>query len=347
LNILMLLHTPYETKSSVDPRVRKEMEALEKNHSLKLMILPCPFTRSEISELKTLFWLPLLLKEIIRNKIDVVHIHNLPLALPGIIASKLTRKKAVLDLHEPWPLHLKSRELFKENSFHYVFWRCLEVLSVLLASRVIVVCEEAAERFKKTCTIVSNYSDWKPNGSHRSRDYFTIGYCGGMQRHRGINHLIEAFASFQTRFPDTRLILVGDGPERKNLERLVTNLLLTDKVKFFGGLHPDKAKAAMNSCDCCVIPHIKSDFTDHTMPHKLFEYMSLGKPVITTNCGPLRRVVQETRCGLVCETVEDMADAMEIMMHPNIFGLNALKAAKHKYNWKNEARKLIKLYASL
>ena len=338
----MLLHTSYKSGSFVDPRVRKEAKTLSKLHRVFIATLPLPFSRSILMPLRALAYVGITVRAVVKHKILVIHIHDLPLALTGIAASRLLGKKCVLDLHEPWPLHLKSRGLFRNPSFYYSFWLFVEWLCVSLVDQVITVCEEARNRIGKGI-IISNYTDWQPC-VFTPHSTYVVGYAGGLQSHRGVDLLIKAFAVFVANHPSSRLHIFGSGTELESLKKLAEDV---PHVEFFGEVPSKDLDKYLTGCSVCVVPHIRDDFTDHTVPHKLFEYMALGKPVIVSNCVPLKRIVEEAECGVICRTFRDYADAMEMLMHPNILGLNGAKAIREKYNWDSEGQKLVKLYEEL
>jgi glycosyltransferase involved in cell wall biosynthesis len=101
-----------------------------------------------------------------------------------------------------------------------------------------------------------------------------------------------------------------------------------------------------------VIPHLRNDHTDTTIPHKLFHYMVLGRPVLTTDCHPLERIVGETRCGLVVPSgnAEEMARAAASLSEPDLrarMGEAGRRAVAAGYNWEHDAGVLIDLYREL
>lgn len=98
--------------------------------------------------------------------------------------------------------------------------------------------------------------------------------------------------------------------------------------------------------DVCLVPHNKNSHTDTTIPHKLFQYMLEGKPVVVSSCKPLKRVVEETDSGLVSEAgkKKDLADKIiDLYNNENLrreLGENGKKAAQGRYNWQKETGSL-------
>jgi len=86
---------------------------------------------------------------------------------------------------------------------------------------------------------------------------------------------------------------------------------------------------------------------------KLFEYMSVGLPVICTDFSIHREIVERYKCGICvnADNIDSIADAISyIIEHPdeaNKMGKNGKLAVQEKYNWDTQERVLLKLYESV
>jgi len=99
-----------------------------------------------------------------------------------------------------------------------------------------------------------------------------------------------------------------------------------------------------------LIPHHSSEHTDNTIPNKLFEYMYFKVPVLTSDCPPLKRIVNETKAGKVFKAgdARDFAEkVMEIYRDPADYGEMGNRAVMEKYNWNIDGERLVNLYNSL
>ncbi len=102
--------------------------------------------------------------------------------------------------------------------------------------------------------------------------------------------------------------------------------------------------------DLCIIPQPSNSFIDTTIPHKLFEYMALSKPILVSDAKPLKRIVEETNCGSVFKSRDPRSFAEQVIKIFNSnfdFGKNGRKAVENKYNWKIEEQKLLDLYSKI
>lgn len=101
--------------------------------------------------------------------------------------------------------------------------------------------------------------------------------CGRLIHAKGHVALIRAFAAIANEVPDTRLVILGEGPQRQRLERLRAHYHLTDRIVLPG--FQTNPYAWMRLCTLFVLPSRAEGF-----PNALMEAMLLGRPVIATDC---------------------------------------------------------------
>ena len=110
----------------------------------------------------------------------------------------------------------------------------------------------------------------------------------------------------------------------------------------------------MKFADVNTIPHKSNGHTDNTIPHKLFQTMMVGKPVLVSSSDPLKRVVTSTQAGLIFKagSAEDMALKIKQLYQDKILqttmGENGLKATlAGSLNWEFDQQALISLYKKI
>jgi len=245
---------------------------------------------------------------------DAVHIHDLPLARVGYEFSKKHNVKLTIDLHENWPAMLRiathTKSLLGRFLSNDKQWRDYELRYCSLADNVIVVVDEAKARLKslgipkEKIHVVSNtlntnhfdLTDEKPDP-----DYFTLLYAGGINIHRGLQHVIRGLKYLKDIKPAIRLQILGSGSYTDELKTLANKEDVTNMVEFTGWMEYKEMVKYVGRADVCLIPHVKNDHTDSTIPHKIFQYMYAGKPIIASNCLPIERIIKATKSGLVYE----------------------------------------------
>lgn len=116
-----------------------------------------------------------------------------------------------------------------------------------------------------------------------------IMFVGRLVKVKGVDILIRAFALIN--HPDAALVIVGDGPERKSLERIVSELGVSDRVIFTGWR--DDAPKLVSVADVFVLPSLSEG-----LPQSLLEALAHGVPCIVSDIPPLRDLpVEYFRCG--------------------------------------------------
>ena len=177
-------------------------------------------------------------------------------------------------------------------------------------------------------------------------------YVGGLQSNRGLDTAIRAMPKIIERIPHALLVIVGGGVYQSALEQLTRELGLTNVVTFKGQQPFEKVHSYINAGDICLVPHTESPEINTTMPHKLFQYMYLKKPVIVSSAKPLARVVNDAHCGQVFESAnpDSFANCVIALQDPALrqqLGENGHRAVLDRYSWQQESKELVKLYATL
>jgi len=147
-----------------------------------------------------------------------------------------------------------------------------------------------------------------------------------------------------------RLFILGSGSYTDSLKELAKTEGVEQMIEFTGWKSYKEMQRYFGRADVCLIPHVKNDHTDSTIPHKLFQYMYAGKPTIASNCIPIQRIIEETNCGLVYtyDKPEDFARKIIMLEHSpelyNKFKVNGIKAVETQYNWDRDKQRLINIY---
>ena len=308
------------------------------------------------------------IENIIREKqIKMLHVHDLPVVKIAIKIGKKMNIPVIFDMHENWPEALRVYAKYKSkivSHFRVMIHKIREKYCIANSDHIIVVVQEQKERLLKLgvnpekITIVMNTEevnrfrevkkDTKLNERYKNK--YVITYVGGFGFHRGLETAIMAMSIVQKEMPDALLLLVGRGKNYEQLQRLCSEKGVEKAVEFTGWVDFDLIPNYIKISNICLVPHNASRHTDTTIPHKIFQYMLLKKPVIVTSAKPLKRIVEEADCGIVVpsENYIEMAEAIKSIYHdPSLsknYGNNGREAVLKKYNWKTEAQKLSALY---
>jgi glycosyltransferase involved in cell wall biosynthesis len=163
---------------------------------------------------------------------------------------------------------------------------------------------------------------------------------------------IDALPRILEKIPNARLLLVGDGYARKDWERQVDALGLTDRVTFTGYQRFESLPTYIQCSDVCLIPHVSNANIENTMPNKIFQFMIMSKPVVVSSTRPMMRVVNDAQCGLVFEdrNAESLAEAVIKLQDDSLrrrLGENGRRAVEDRYNWRQTVQPLLAFYRSI
>lgn len=123
---------------------------------------------------------------------------------------------------------------------------------------------------------------------------------GRLRKEKGHIYLIEAINLVRKKIPEIKLIIIGEGEERKKLIKRVTQLSLSNKVIFTGARRD--VPALLKIAELVVLPSLWEG-----MPNCLLEAMNAGKPVVATNVGGIPEVVLDGITGLLVPPANPVA----------------------------------------
>jgi glycosyltransferase involved in cell wall biosynthesis len=135
----------------------------------------------------------------------------------------------------------------------------------------------------------------------------TFVYVGRLASQKGLPVALAALAQV----PEARLLVVGDGPERDQLERRAAELSLGDRVSFAGSCSRDDVLRAFAGARAAVLPSLWEN-----LPHAAVEALSVGAPVVATAVGGVPEVVHDDENGLLVPPgdVDALAAALRRML---------------------------------
>jgi len=118
-----------------------------------------------------------------------------------------------------------------------------------------------------------------------------------LHKQKGVQHLIEAMNDIIAKVPSVHLLVVGDGPYRRDLEAQVARFGLKDRVTFEGKVDNGRIDEYYNAADAFAIPTICVE----GLPLIELEAMACGKPVVASNIGGIPTVIVDGENGLLAK----------------------------------------------
>ncbi len=320
------------------------------------------------------FYLPIH-KFIQENKIEVLHVHDIWLIPVSLRAAKLANIPVIADLHENMPAAMRAarseqgwiRRLMEGTVWNYHLMRWHEARMLKRCEHTFIVAPEAGERLLEygmtlgQFSVVSNTEDETTfNDDEKDADpvimkkyanNFMCSYIGTTGAHRGLDTVLKAMPAAARSIPNIKLVIVGaDVRNIILINNEVKRLKIENWVEVIGWQPFDLVHSYIMASDVCLVPHNDFEHTQTTIPHKLFQYMICRKPVLVSDCKPLKRVVAASNCGAIFKASKPESCAQVLLqMYSDRekfeqFGENGRNAALGQFAWRNDAKIMIEVY---
>ncbi len=182
---------------------------------------------------------------------------------------------------------------------------------------------------------------------HRAGDGTTLLYVGRLERRKGVEHLIRAFARLTRQHPDLRLVIGGDGPERESLERLARQLAL-ERVVFLGYVPAAELPGLFASADIFCAPATYAE----SFGIVLIEAMAAGLPIVAAANDGYAGLLRAHPGNLLAPPGDDRALAGAIatlVAAPDYRARVAARnrAAARRYSWEVVGDQIMAIYRRL
>ena len=227
----------------------------------------------------------------VREPYQLIHVHSVPdFEVFATIVPRLLGARVILDIHDIVPEFYSSKFNVGERSLVFRLLVMIERLSIAYSSHVIIAnhiwYDKLVQRSVRPnkCTAIINYPDptiFSPRPHPpRTGNEFVMCYPGTLSWHQGLDLAIEAVGVLRERAPQIRLLLIGDGPERENLKRLIRHRGLSDRITVTGLIPLEQVAVTMAGVDLGVVPKRSDSFGNEAFSTKIMEFMAMGVPVL-------------------------------------------------------------------
>lgn len=155
-------------------------------------------------------------------------------------------------------------------------------------------------------------------GRDRSDGGFRILCVASLEAYKGHRHLIEAVGLLVDRGIDARLVLIGEGEERPELEAQIAERGLGDRVELRGRRPAAEVREALVECDVFALASVQlpSGFMDG-IPNVLVEALAVGRPVVASELPGIAELIEDGVTGLLARSGDpaSLAEALERIHH--------------------------------
>jgi|TARA_B110000977_G_scaffold72022_1_gene97559 glycosyltransferase involved in cell wall biosynthesis len=306
------------------------------------------------------------------NEVEVLHIHDIRIAGAVFGVNKKYKLPTVLDLHENRPEIMRFYPHLLRFPGKYVIsskkWKNKEEEFIRKATTVIVVTSEAKDEIKKRLPIDTDKIVEVPNTVRQSfyksprvypeilKQYsnsFVVLYIGDTGLRRGLKTAIKSVHLIKNKIENIKLVIVGKNTTDIILKNLVKNLQVEAHVDFLGWKDQSLFQSYILSSAICISPLHRNVHHDTTYANKIFQYMSLGRPVLGSNASAQEKIIKKANAGLIHQDrdVKDFSNkVLELYNNKDLreeFGKNGSEFIENEFSWENTSKKLLHVYTNL
>jgi len=264
----------------------------------------------------------------LRKRYQLVHVHSVPdFLVLSALPLRLMGVPVILDIHDILPEFYASKFSAGKASLAYRALLIVERWSARIASHVIIANHLWHDRIVKRsvaaakCTAVCNYPDsdvFYPRPKALDQRFLVM-YPGSLNWHQGVDLAIRAFAKVVPKIDRAAFHIYGEGPARPQLEQLIVDLGLGDKVQVQDYQPMGDIAKLMAMADVAVVPkRASSNFGNEAASTKVQEFMAVGVPVIVSRTKIDSFYFDSSMVRFFeSENVEALADAiLDLYDHP-------------------------------
>jgi len=296
-----------------------------------------------------------------KNNIDIVHGQGTRAEFYARVATRLTGKaKYVATIAMPV-------EGFDVSPFKKRIYRFFDRLSEKYVDRFIVVSDVLKNKLVQDRGIPSEkvvriyngieVNEYSPQNLNKYRDKIRkefnlnnsdvlIGAIGRLVWQKGFEYLIQAIPQLQRRFPDVKVLIVGEGPLRKQLEALSRELGVQDQIILTG--FRNDIKEILCTIDILLIPSLLEGF-----PMIILEAMAMARPIIATEIDGITEQILDNKTGFLIPP-QDSNSISKTLINLilddelcNKIGLNAREITQNEFSLSKMLTQTNEVYQSL
>lgn len=189
-----------------------------------------------------------------------------------------------------------------------------------------------------------NYSNLSMENSSKEEDVPKLIFVGRLEPVKRIDRILEAVATFQKEGKSIQFIVIGDGSQRNELEKMAKTLDIADSVEFVGRVPHEKVPDHLNDSDVFVM---SSRMENH--PIALKEALACGTYAIAPNKGRIGEILEETSFGHLYTPAngESLTAALREVIESEAYRIKPETGTPQIAGWRENAEAILDMYRAL
>jgi glycosyltransferase involved in cell wall biosynthesis len=318
-------------------------------------------------------------------KPDIVHCHNLSrnISPSPLHAARKCKTPIVMTIHDYHLICPKTWLIDREGTacrygfgrrciyqnchtfkrgYRYFPYQWLKIFKVFIHRNIIsknvdvfiLPSAVLADWFKKNMhvkqvEVLPNFVQASEISPARLKDTKIILYVGRLSKEKGIEYLIRAMPMVRVKVPQAKLVIIGTGLDRVRLEKLVTNLNISEAVSFSGYIQHENLRRYYEDAEVVVIPSIWME----SFGLVAIEALASGTPVIASGIGGLPELVQQGKTGYIVQpkNTDDLAGrVIEVLSNFELateMSRSARQWAEESFSAEGYYKRLLRIYENV
>lgn len=293
------------------------------------------------------------------EKIDLIHSHvwNPASSRYAFLSAIRTNKPIITTEHDPFKLS-KIKDIFKK----FTLKKITKIITVSENNKKILQNLYPNQRHKILTILNGIDTTWwqsqllrftpedlkkiKTETFEAKENTLILIAISELHERKGLKYLIKAMPSITEKYPNVKLVIIGEGPEKENLKNLIEKLKLENNVILLG--KKKEIPKLLKSSDIFILPSLREAFGLVNL-----EAMMAGLPIIATRVGGIPEVVKHKETGLLIKPADERALSQAInqmIASPTTrkkMGTAGKKRAEKQFSAKKMAEEYEKIYATI
>jgi len=194
---------------------------------------------------------------------------------------------------------------------------------------------------------------------YRLKNKLILGFIGTFGQWHGAENIVKSYGKLLQEHPEykekTRLFMIGDGVKMPEVKENIEKYNITDNVILTGLIPQEEAPKYLSVCDILInATDPNPDGSEFFgSPTKLFEYMAMGKAIISSDLGQMKEILENEKTALLVKggDIDELKNAMKRLIDDKelrkTLGKNARKEVEEKYTWDKHVERILEKLGKL